>query len=158
MKYNSRHITVPGLRNVTATVSTDVAADGQVYAKLDVSWASAQLERLGVADVTLIITLSSSAPANLCQVIMNDATAHGTVDEHVWSLDIPAGYAMAEDGDQQLMIDMIWRHARYNDARGVVGCAICATVEQVLAAVADEWLAARRHLACTAALIGRRCG
>ncbi len=143
-----------GVRNLNVVISAHLADDGQVYAKLDASWTSAQLKRLGVADVTLIITLSSSAPANLCQVIMNDATSHGTVDEHVWNLDIPAGYAMAKDGDTQLMIDMIWRHARYNDARGVVGCAICASVEQVLSKVASPWLAARDYVVGMKALMG----
>ena len=144
-----------GVRNLNVAISAHLADDGQVYAKLDASWTSAQLKRLGVADVTLVITLSSSAPANLCQVIMNDATSHGTVDEHVWNLDLPTDYhATGEEGDTQLMIDMIWRHARYNDARGVVGCAICASVEQVLGKVANTWLAARNYVAGMKVLMG----
>ena len=144
-----------GVRNLNVAISAHLADDGQVYAKLDASWTSAQLKRLGVADVTLVITLSSSAPANLCQVIMNDATAHGTVDEHVWNLDLPTGYCAAgEDGDTQLMIDMVLCHVRYNDTRGVVCCAICASVEQVLGKVARLWLAARNYVVGMKVLMG----
>ena len=154
---NVTHVnrTVAGLRNLNTVIGVQVFDDGNVLASLDANWTSPQLRRLGVAEAWLRMRLSlweRQAIVDMARPLLP------TMDEdaHVLRLDLPAEYITAEDGDKHLVLDMINLVTRYQRRQAdlLPNIAVITSVEQVLARVAPEWLAARRYMAGMTQLMG----
>ncbi len=151
--------TTSGLRHLNVIIDTGIDDHGGCWAQLDANWSSAQLRRWGVTKVWLHVLTCSDGTQD-CQLDLERPLVSSFAEgEHTWRVELPADYATAENGDHRLLQNFVRKYimtgalARGDIARGTLACMVFAEVDQVLARVAPEWLAARKYMAGMTALL-----